>query len=96
VNAAIAMTVVESEFMPLAAAAADLHLTLKHLRRLATKGQFPQLLKVTAKHYLVRRVDFDQWKASRFTKSISTAAAVQAEAPKAVNRRAAPRRRGAK
>lgn len=68
-----------AELLPLQAAAAELHVKPQLLRRMARRGQFPELLRVTQKHCLVRRADFEAWKAGRWTRAEETRAALVAE-----------------
>jgi hypothetical protein len=69
--------VVDSEFVRLEQVAAELQMfatragrrrpdTLK-LLTLSRAGKFPPVLRVTRKHLLVRRDDFANWKAGRWT-----------------------------
>lgn len=80
---------VDSELLPLAAVAAELHVAVELVRRWSREGKFPALLRATQKHYLVRRADFEAWKANRWTTASDTRTAIVAEAVKGarVNRR---------
>lgn len=82
------------EFLPLTEVAAALHASPQKLLRMARRGDFPALLRVTTKHYLVRRDDLEAWKAGRWTSTDEVRAALVLEAVRGgvVNRR---RRRSA-
>lgn len=75
-----APTIVDGEFVPLRAVAAELCTTPAHLRRMALAGDFPALLRVSRKHYVVRRHEVDAWKAGRWTTEATARAAIVAEA----------------
>ncbi|MFN6192961.1 MAG: hypothetical protein ACK53T_06645 [Planctomycetota bacterium] len=81
------------EFVPLVQVAAELHTTPAQLRRRSLAGDFPPLLRVSAKHYLLRRVDLQAWQAGRWTTEAAARAAIVAEAVRGevVNRRAVRR-----
>lgn len=53
------------EYLPLTAAAEELQVSAKSLRRLSRKGEFPPLLKVTQKTWRVLAKDYQAWKRSR-------------------------------
>lgn len=73
-------TIVDGEFVSLRAVAAELCTTPAHLRRMARAGDFPPLLRVTRKHYVVGREAFAAWKAGRWTTEATARAAIVAEA----------------
>lgn len=60
-------TVSDGEFVTLAAVAKELQIATRQLRQMAGRGTFPQLLTVNRKHALVRREDYEAWKAKRWT-----------------------------
>ena len=68
------------DLVPLAEVAAELHTTTQRLSALARAGKFPALLKVTRKHYLVRRADAEAWKAGRWTQTVTADAEAKASA----------------
>jgi hypothetical protein len=45
----------------------ELSIKLSTLRRMADRGEYPELLHVTRGIYRVRRVDHEAWKAGRWT-----------------------------
>lgn len=49
--------------------AADLLIPLATLRRMAAKGEYPELLHVTRGQYRVRAAEHESWMASRWTKA---------------------------
>ena len=53
------------ELVPLTVVAEELHVSLQRLKDLAKRDEFPELLRVTSRHYLMRAKDFAQWKAWR-------------------------------
>lgn len=76
--------------MPLRVVAGELSIAERKLRKMSLRGEFPSLLKVTCKHYLVRRADYESWKAGRWTSEIAVRAAMVVDAAlgqKVVNRR---------
>src|SRR5262245_10818455 len=52
---------------------------VQRLRRKAKRGDFPQLLKVDQRQYLVRRAQFEDWKAGRWTMEEATRTALVVE-----------------
>ena len=87
--------VVDSELVPLRAVAAQLHVDPARLRRMSLAGEFPALLRITRKHYLVRRAELEAWQAGRWTTESAARAALVAEAVRGnVRNRRAGRRAG--
>lgn len=72
----IAGAAAASEFVTLEECAAELIVQKQHLVRLARRGQFPAMMKVTQKSYRVRRVDYEAWKAGRWTTTDEVRAAM--------------------
>lgn len=77
------------DLLPFAVVCAELHPTPAKLRRMARRGQFPPLLRVTTRHQLVRRADLEAWKAGRWTvaEQVRAASVVEAVLGGVVNRR---------
>lgn len=53
--------------MDAADAASELLVTVDRLRKMASKRQFPELLRVAKGTYRLRRSDYEAWKAARWT-----------------------------
>lgn len=68
------------EFIPLGEVAANLRTNPSTLLRLARQQKFCDILRVTPKHCLVRRVDFELWKAGAWVSVASSRAALVKEA----------------
>jgi hypothetical protein len=51
------------------AVADDLGIPLEQLKRMARRGEYPELLHVTRGAYRVRKTDHDAWEAARWTKA---------------------------
>lgn len=68
------------EFVTLLEVAAQLRIEGRKLRQMAARGEFPQLLAVNRKHALVRREDFENWKAGRWTREQDVRAALVVDA----------------
>ena len=70
-----------SEWIDCREVAADLCLAggVAALRRMAQRGEFPELLHVTGRHYLVRRQDYAIWQQSRMTSGEAARAKLQEE-----------------
>lgn len=64
----------------LLAAACGLGITERQLVAMSLAGKFPLMLKVTPRHFLVKREDLDFWKAGRGTVVIALRAAMVVEA----------------
>lgn len=81
--------IADDEFLPLADVAANLHTTQAQLLRLSRQQQFCDILRLSRKHCLVRRVDFDLWKAGAWVSADSSRSAMVKEAAlgQVVNRR---------
>ena len=68
------------EFVSLEDVAANLQTTPATLMRLARQQKFCDILRLTKKHCLVRRVDFELWKAGAWVSADSARAAMVKEA----------------
>jgi hypothetical protein len=77
------------DFVELREACAELLIEPRKAVRLSRLGKFPPLLRVTSRHYLIRRSDLAQWKAGRWTTAEQARAAIVLEAVRGevVNRR---------
>lgn len=76
--------------VPLADVARELHISARKLVAMSLAGKFPALLKVTPRHYLMKRADLDNWKAGRWTVEIAVRAAMVVDGAlgqRVVNRR---------
>lgn len=59
--------------------AASLGVDLAVIKRMARKGEFPELLHVTRGTYRVRRVDYESWEQARMTSSEAAREELRAE-----------------
>ncbi|MBL8752286.1 MAG: hypothetical protein JNK15_03210 [Planctomycetes bacterium] len=75
-SATLAAVGTDDELVELRAVAATLKTTCDKLRRLSLRGEFPPLLRVTRKHLLVRRAEFEAWQAGRWTTAEATRTAI--------------------
>jgi hypothetical protein len=81
--------------------AGELRLTKARLAAMARRGAFPDLLEATRKHLLVRRKDYEEWKAGRWTSEraarieLIRSLASEGRPAKVLNRRRAGRRQEA-
>ena len=77
------------DFVALLDVCAELLLKPRQAVRLSRLGKFPPLLRVTSRHYLLRRSDLAEWKAGRWTTAEQSRAALVLEAVRGevVNRR---------
>lgn len=77
------------DFLALTEVCAELLIEPRKAVRLSRLGKFPPLLRVTSRHYLIRRSDLAQWKAGRWTTAEQARAAIVLEAVRGevVNRR---------
>lgn len=82
-----------SEYVSLRDVAQRLLIKPHRLAQMSRQGSFPSLVRVSQKHYLVRRVDFDAWMESRKTTTDEVRAA--AAAPRKAKRTAPAKRRKA-
>jgi len=87
---------VPSELVELASVAAELKIARAKLRAMSLRGEFPALLKVTQKHYLVNRAEVEAWKSNRWTRPALLAAEPAAPVAAAAKTRKRPRKAGAK
>jgi hypothetical protein len=55
---------------------------VRKLRAMSLRGKFPDVLAVTPRHCLVRRVDFENWKAGRWTTEMAVRSAMVVDASK--------------
>lgn len=77
------------DFVDLRDVCAELLMEPQKAVRLSRLGKFPPMLRVTSRHYLIRRGDLAEWKAGRWTNAEQARAALVVEAVRGevVNRR---------
>lgn len=81
------------DLVPLKAVAEELGVSQQQLKDQAKRDEFPELLRVHSRHYLVRAQDFADWKAGRWTRAEVAIAQMKVEAVKALQRQRIARER---
>lgn len=77
----------DDDLVSLKVIAAELSTTPKALRRLARAGEFPQILKVTSKHFMVSQHAYECWKIERWISRRNGGGAIVTDVPTPTRRK---------